>query len=173
MAIMTFTDRLVQYANRRQMTLVAGTTDVYELERDGYEGTIFQEGTEITAATMNQLVSLLEPTKKSVLWAGASVIPLTSLCYKTGSLVHVDFRMPTTTPIAPGSVVGELPIDCRPSISTGYIYGGVAYAVDPTDTNARSFSVLCSVQTNGQITIASDIGLTMYNATVSFEFFVD
>ena len=87
----TWVDRWVQFPGRKKETLVSGTTDTYDYERQ--EGTVFAEGDLRNAANMNDMEDRIETEFTNthdmyggtVLWTNPS--PTSSFAGQTVSLV--------------------------------------------------------------------------------------
>lgn len=167
----TWVDRWVQYPGRKKETKVSGTTDTYDYERQ--EGTVFAEGDLRNAANMNDMEDRIEteflfltPTQKTITW-GSGNEPTNYFCEKVGNRVTLNFKYPTTKVLTNPSTLGTVPVDCRPSADTGYLFGGNSFDKANVGTTDKSFQVLCQVLTDGSIVVANEGGATMYGVGVT------
>lgn len=112
----TWTDRLVEYPSRRQLTKTDGTTEIVDVARS--EGTVSQEGDAFSAENMNDLenrIAYALGITTGILSAGSTSITLQSAEITTNSILsfYTSIYGVSPTSVAVGSKKVVLTFDAQ------------------------------------------------------------
>lgn len=170
-----FTDRVVEYPGRIQLTAVSGQTDVYDVERA--EGAVTDEGTPFNAATFNQIAQNIidlipEPSKFYAGTCGTAqstqtkVVECSEFTLEAGATIAVFFTYGDTysgTTKLNVNNTGAIPIQNAAGETSGvadlWAAGGVVafqyrngawIPLNPRRTPARVTGTLGSAPSSGQ-----------------------
>lgn len=129
---MSFTDRIVQYPGRVELTPVSGQTNVYDMTAQ--EGTVTTEGTLLNAANLNQQTQLDSAVLEQFQSAGMS-----SGTYQNGVSDALKFTADkiiaeqiTLTPVSPFALYGATPITATKMGNVVFIDGIVKVTTNTT-----------------------------------------